>query len=193
MTDRNTPNKVERKESSEQYVCENNWTRRILGSLKPYRRKTNDLREEIGMQFSLIGRTVRIWMMWAGHLVRMEEGRLSKKAEVMKQPGYRNGVRPQLRWEDRVKRCKKGRRGRHRLKATAADRDRWRLITAGAVQHMNYPIPLYREQRGRTQLPYRTFQVVNIKQNCYINSYLYIVSPTYVAADPVSALFNNGR
>ena len=50
-------------------------------------------------------------MMWAGHLVQMEEEKLPKKAEAVKQPGCRKGVRPQLRWEDRVKRdARKGRK-----------------------------------------------------------------------------------
>ena len=35
-------------------------------------RRMNDLREEIGMQFSLTGRIVRRWMMWAGQGVWME-------------------------------------------------------------------------------------------------------------------------
>ena len=35
-------------------------------------RRMNDLREEIGMQFSLTERIVRRWMMWAGQGVWME-------------------------------------------------------------------------------------------------------------------------
>ena len=49
----------------------------------------DDLREEIGMQFSLTGRILRNQMMWAGHLVQMEEGRLPRRAEMVKQPGHR--------------------------------------------------------------------------------------------------------
>ena len=45
-----------------------------------------------------MGRTVGSWMMWAGHLVQMEERRLPKRAEVMKHTG-RKEVRPQLKWE----------------------------------------------------------------------------------------------
>ena len=50
----------------------------------------NDLREEIGKQFRLTRRIVRNWMMWAGHLVRMEE---SRKSEVTGKGG------PLLGWE----------------------------------------------------------------------------------------------
>ena len=39
-----------------------------------FSRRMNDLREEIGMLFSLTGRMVRSWIRWAGDLVRMEEG-----------------------------------------------------------------------------------------------------------------------
>ena len=35
-------------------------------------------------QFSLTGSVVRSRMLWAGHVVQTEEGRLPKKAEAMK-------------------------------------------------------------------------------------------------------------
>ena len=54
----------------------------------------NDPREEIGRQFRLTGRIVRRRTMWAGHVVRMEESRLPKKAEAMKQPSNLGGSRP---------------------------------------------------------------------------------------------------
>ena len=63
----------------------------------------NDLREDIGMQLSLTGRAVRSRVVCAGHSVRMEENRIHKKAEAMKQPGRRNRGRPQLKREDCVK------------------------------------------------------------------------------------------
>ena len=68
------------------------------------RRRVNDLREETRMQFSInlnlsglllifrIGRVVRGQIMWANHLVQVEEARLPKKAEAVKHSG-----RPQLR------------------------------------------------------------------------------------------------
>ena len=45
------------------------------------------------LQCSLTGRLVRSRMRWAGHLVRMDAGKLAKRAEVKM-------GRPQLRWED---------------------------------------------------------------------------------------------
>ena len=44
----------------------------------------NDLRKEVGMQCSLIGRLLRSRMRWAGHLVRMDASKLAKRAEVEK-------------------------------------------------------------------------------------------------------------
>ncbi|KAI0241095.1 hypothetical protein LSAT2_001753 [Lamellibrachia satsuma] len=49
------------------------------------KRRMDDLREEIGMQFSLTGRLVRSQMMWAGLLMRMEAGRLPKRVEAVKE------------------------------------------------------------------------------------------------------------
>ena len=89
--------------------------------------------EEIGRQFSLTERIVRSRMIWAchlvrveegqvtwygwrrarslgaggggpGHVVRVEEGRLPKQTETVREPGRRKGGRLQLRWEDCVKR-----------------------------------------------------------------------------------------
>ena len=61
-------------------------------------KRIHDLVEVVWMQFSIVGRIIRSWIMWAGHVVQMEEGRMPKKAEPMKR-----GI-PQLRWEDCAKR-----------------------------------------------------------------------------------------
>ena len=42
----------------------------------------NDLRKEVRMQCSLTRRLVRSRMRWAGHLVRMDAGKLAKRAEM---------------------------------------------------------------------------------------------------------------
>ena len=64
----------------------------------------NDLRKEVGMQCNLTGRLVRSRMRWAGHLVRMDASKLAKRAEVEKNQGRKKRGRPQLRWEDCVRR-----------------------------------------------------------------------------------------
>ena len=79
-------------------VCENNWVQRITRTKRVDRRRMNDMRKEVGMQCSLTGRLVRSSRRWAGYLVRMDAGKLAKRAEVDKHQGRRK--RPQLRWED---------------------------------------------------------------------------------------------
>ena len=54
-------------------VCENNWVRRIVGVKSVDRRSMDELKEEIGVQMSLMGRLVKFQLRWAGHLVRMGE------------------------------------------------------------------------------------------------------------------------
>ena len=85
-------------------VCENNWGRRITRTNRVEKRRMNDLRKEDGMQCSQTGRLVRSSMRWAGHLVKMDTGKLAKRAEVnKKRQGRRERGRPQLRWEDCVR------------------------------------------------------------------------------------------
>ena len=88
--------------------------------------------------------------MWACHFVRMDEGWLSKKAEAMKLLGRRKRGRPQLRWEDCVKRDVRKAGEDDKWRETAAERevaaetekgagrDSWKGETAGSVQqYMN--------------------------------------------------------
>ena len=49
-------------------ACENNWVRRIVGV-----KRMDELQEKIGVQISLMGRSVKCWLSWAGHLVWMGE------------------------------------------------------------------------------------------------------------------------
>ena len=64
----------------------------------------NDPRKEVGMQCSLTERLVRSRMRWVGHLVRMDAGKLAKRAEVEKHQGCRKRARLQLRCEDCMRR-----------------------------------------------------------------------------------------
>ena len=63
-----------------------------------------DLREEVGTKCCIVDKLVKSRMKWAGHMVRVKYGKLPKRAETMKQVGSRKRGRPQLRWEDCVKR-----------------------------------------------------------------------------------------
>ena len=63
-----------------------------------------ELIEESGVQRSLTERLARSRLLWAGHVERMADDRLPKRAaELREQVGSRRG-RPRLRWEDCVKR-----------------------------------------------------------------------------------------
>ena len=60
----------------------------------------DELREEIGVQMSLTGRLMKFRLRWAGHLVRMEEERMAKRADRLRKRGTRKRGRQQLRLED---------------------------------------------------------------------------------------------
>ena len=85
-------------------VCENNGIRRIPGVRRVEIRRMKDLREEVGTKACIFGNIVKIRMKWAGHMVRMEDDKFPKRSETKKQDGFRKRGRPQLRWEDCVKR-----------------------------------------------------------------------------------------
>ena len=56
------------------------------------------------MQRSLTERLVRSRLQWAGHLERMADDRLPKRAAELREQGRRRRGRPRLRWEVCVKR-----------------------------------------------------------------------------------------
>ena len=85
-------------------ICESNYIRRIAGVKRVDRRRIEELREKIGVQVSLTGRLVKCWLRWGGHLVRMGEERMAKRADRLREQGRRIGSRPQLKWEDCVRR-----------------------------------------------------------------------------------------
>ena len=85
-------------------VCENNWVRKIARVTRADRRRMVELREETGVQRSLAERLVRSRLQWAGHVERMADDRLPKRAAQLREQGRRRRGRPRLRWEDCVKR-----------------------------------------------------------------------------------------
>ena len=62
------------------------------------------LREETGVQRSLTEILVRSRLQWAGHVERMADDRLPKRAAELREQGSRRRGRSRLRWEDCVKR-----------------------------------------------------------------------------------------
>ena len=63
-----------------------------------------ELREETGVQRSLTERLVMSRLQWAGHVERMADDRLKKRATELREEGRRRRGRPRLRWEDCDKR-----------------------------------------------------------------------------------------
>ena len=85
-------------------LCENNWIRKIAGVRRVERRRMKDLREEVGTKACIVGKIVKSRIKWAGHMVRMNDDKLPKRAETKKQEGSRKRGIPQLRSGDCVKR-----------------------------------------------------------------------------------------
>ena len=85
------------------HLCENNWVKTIARVTTADRRRMAELRET-GAQKSLTERLVRSRVQWAGHVERMADDRLPKRAAELREQGRRRRGRPRLRWEDCVKR-----------------------------------------------------------------------------------------
>ena len=66
-------------------VCENNWVRQIARVTRADRRRMAELREETGVQRSLTERLVRSRLQWAGHVERMADDRLPKRAPELRE------------------------------------------------------------------------------------------------------------
>ena len=71
-----------------------------------------ELREESGVQWGLAERLVRNRLLWAGHVERMADERLPKRAAELREQGRRRRGRPRLLREirGRQERRKNGRR-----------------------------------------------------------------------------------
>ena len=69
-------------------------------------------------------------MRWAGHVQRMCEDRLSKRAWKAEEGGRRRRGRPKLRWKDCVKRdLERAATKGLEWKTIVEDRGRWRALT----------------------------------------------------------------
>ena len=76
---------------------------------------------------------------WAGHVARMEEGRVVYKVLVGKPEGKRPLGRPRRRWEDNIKMdLQEVGRGGGDWMEFAQDRDRWRVLVSTV---MNFRVP----------------------------------------------------
>ena len=117
-------------------VCENNWVRKIARVTRADRRKMVELREETGVQRSLTERLVRSRLQWAGHLQRMADDRLPKRAAELREQGSRRRGRSRLRWEDCVKRDGMKTGEEEDWKKKTIDRVGWKRLSDGAVKKL---------------------------------------------------------
>ena len=69
-----------------------------------------------------------------GHLVWMEEGRLPNKVQVMKHPGHGKRDRPQLRWEDCIKKDVRKAKEADKWREKAVSREKWKGLTVEVMQ-----------------------------------------------------------
>ena len=108
-----------------------------------------ELREEAGVQRSLTKRLVRSRLQWAGHVERMTDDRLPKRAAELREQGRRRRGRPRLRWEDCVKRDVR-KEGEEEGWKKKRDRGGWKRLADEAVKKLRAaPHPWQREKRKR--------------------------------------------
>ena len=117
-------------------MCENSWVRKIARVTRADRRRMMELKEETGVHRSLTERLVKSRLQWYGHLERMADDRLPKRAAELREQDSRRRGRPRLRWEDCVKRAvrKTGEEGDWKKKT--GDRGGWKRLADEAVKKM---------------------------------------------------------
>ena len=83
-------------------ICKNNLIRRIVGVKRADKRRMYELRVEVGVKESFKKKLVRSRLTWAGHVERMGDEKLAKKADVQAVKGKMRRVRSKLRkeWEN---------------------------------------------------------------------------------------------
>ena len=103
---------------------------------RPDRRRMVELRVETGVKTSLTERLVRSILQWAGHVERMADDRLPKRAAALREQGRRRRGRPRLRWEDCVKRDVRRAGEEEDWKKKKRDKGRWKRLSAEAVKKL---------------------------------------------------------
>ena len=68
------------------------------------KRRMDELRVEVGVKESFKKKLARRRKKWAGHVERMGDGKLAKRADPQKVEGKGKRGRPRMQWEDSVKR-----------------------------------------------------------------------------------------
>ena len=137
-------------------VCENNWVRKIAKSNEGRQSNNGGVKgRDVSAEVLDRERLVRSRVQWAGHVERMADDRLPKRAADLREQGRVRRGRPRLRWEDCVKRDvkKAGEEGEWNKKT--GDRGGWTILADEAVQKVaGSTSPLTRGKRGRERYPH---------------------------------------
>ena len=88
-----------------------------------------ELREETEVQRSLTERLLRSSLQWAGHVERMADNRLAKRAVELREEGRSRRGRPMLRWEDCLKRDARKTGDEEDLKKKTRERGGWKRLS----------------------------------------------------------------
>ena len=85
---------------------------------------------------SLTERLERNILQWAGHVERVADNRLPKRAAELREEGRRRRWRPRLRWEDCVKRDVRKAEEEEDWKKKTRDRGGWKGLSDEAVKKL---------------------------------------------------------
>ena len=113
-------------------------------------------------------RLVRSRLQWAGHVERMADDRLPKRAAELCEQGRRRRGRPSLRWEDCVKRDVRKAGEEEDWKTKTRDRGGWKRLSDEAVKKLRAaPHPWQRETRKRERKTCLIFLLIFLKSHGY--------------------------
>ena len=94
------------------------------------------------MQRSLTERLVRSRVQWTGHVARMADDRLPRRAAELREQGRRRQGRSMLRWEECVKRDVRKAGEEEDWKKKTRDRGWWKRLSDEAVKKLRAaPLP----------------------------------------------------
>ena len=124
-------------------VFENRVLRRIFGPKRDgvtgeWRKLHNEELNDLYCSPNIVRVVKSRRMRWAGHVARMEEGRVVHRVLVGKPEGKRPLGRPRRRWEDNIKMDLEVGRGCEDWMELAQDRDSWRALVSTV---MNLRVP----------------------------------------------------
>ena len=111
----------------------------VRKQLGPKNSKSNEGRQAKngGVQRRLTETLVRSRLQFAGHIERMVDDRLPKRAAELREEGRRRRGRPRLRWEDCVRRDVKKAGEEGDWKKKTGDRGGWKRLADEAVKKLH--------------------------------------------------------